>query len=314
MGKRNTRRDVIKATAGVAGIGSLAGCSSLVGGGNAESIAIGSKQFTEQQILGYLAYHAIDENTEVEVVDEVGLGGTTTNFQALQEDEIDMYWEYTGTAWLTLPPKNDEVISDSQEIYNRVTAEFEEEHGITFLDRASFNNTYVLLANPDWQSETGIETMSEFASHLQDGNTDMTVVMNAEFQERSDGWPGLIEHYEMSDAASELNVRNVGSGLTYQVVGEGEAQVGMGFNTNPNIARYDLVALEDNNGFFPVYNPAPMIKQDTLESNSAVSQPLSDLVGTLSTETIRELNQRVSIDGEDASSVARDHLSSNDLI
>ena len=314
MGERNTRRDVIKATAGVAGIGSLAGCSSLVGGGNSESIAIGSKQFTEQQILGYLAYHAIDENTEIEVVDEVGLGGTTTNFQALQEDEIDMYWEYTGTAWLTLPPQNDEVIADPQEIYDRVTEEFEEEHGITFLDRASFNNTYVLLANPDWQSETGIETMSGFASHLQDGNTDLTVVMNAEFQERSDGWPGLTEHYGISDAASDLNVRNVGSGLTYQVVGEGEAEVGMGFNTNPNIARFDLVALEDDNGFFPVYNPAPMIKEETLENNGAVSQPLTDLVGTLSTDTIRELNQRVSIDDEDASSVARDHLSSNDLI
>jgi len=314
MGERNTRRDVIKATAGVAGIGSLAGCSSLVGGGNSESIAIGSKQFTEQQILGYLAYHAIDENTEIEVVDEVGLGGTTTNFQALQEDEIDMYWEYTGTAWLTLPPQNDEVIADPQEIYDRVTEEFEAEHGITFLDRASFNNTYVLLANPDWQSETGIETMSGFASHLQDGNTDLTVVMNAEFQERSDGWPGLTEHYGISDAASDLNVRNVGSGLTYQVVGEGEAEVGMGFNTNPNIARFDLVALEDDNGFFPVYNPAPMIKEETLENNGAVSQPLTDLVGTLSTDTIRELNQRVSIDDEDASSVARDHLSSNDLI
>lgn len=314
MGERNTRRDVIKAAAGVAGVGSLAGCTSLVGGGNAGSIAIGSKQFTEQQILGYLAYHAIDENTDVEVVDEVGLGGTNTNFQALQEGEIDMYWEYTGTAWLTLPPQNDEVIADPQEIYDRVTAEFEEEHGITFLDRASFNNTYVLLANPDWQSETGVGTMSEFASYILDGNTDMDVVMNAEFQDRSDGWPGLIEHYGMSDAASELNIRNVGSGLTYQVVGEGEAAVGMGFNTNPNIARYDLVALEDDEGFFPVYNPAPMIKQETLENNGAVSQPISELVETLSTDTIRELNQRVSIDDEDASSVARDHLSSNDLI
>lgn len=313
MGVRNTRRDVVKA-AGVAGIGSLAGCTSLVGGDDAGSIAIGSKQFTEQQILGYLAYHTLDENTELDVVDEVGLGGTTTNFQALQEGEIDMYWEYTGTAWLTLPPQNEEVIADPQEIYDRVKAQLEEEHGITLLERASFNNTYVLLANPDWQAETGLETMSDFASYVQDGNTDLTVVMNAEFQERSDGWPGIIEHYGFSDAASELNIRNVGSGLTYQVTGEGEAEVGMGFNTNPNIAQFNLAALEDDEGFFPIYNPAPMLRQETVDDNDSLAQPLNDLVETLSTDTIRDLNQRVSMNDEGASSVARDHLSSNDLI
>ncbi len=313
MPERNTRREVLKA-AGVVGLGSMAGCSSLVGGGNSESIVIGSKQFTEQQLLGYMSYHALSENTELDVVDEVGLGGTNTNFQALQSGEIDTYWEYTGTAWLTLPPQNNEVISDPQEIYDRVKSQFEDEHGITFLDRAPFNNTYVLLANPDWQSNTGIETMSGFASYVQDGNTDLTVVMNAEFQDRSDGWPGLTEHYGFSDAASNLNIRNVGSGLTYQVTGEGEAEVGMGFNTNPNITRYNLVALEDDEGFFPVYNPAPMVSQETVENNGAMTGPLNDVVGSLSTDTIRQLNQRVSTDGEDASAVARDYLSSNDLI
>ena len=313
MARTNTRRSLLT-TVGTISLGSLAGCSSLVGGGGSGSIAIGSKQFTEQQLLGYMSYHMLDENTDLDVVDEVGLGGTNTNFQALQEGEIHTYWEYTGTAWLTLPPQHDEVISDPQEIYDRVKSEFEEEHGITFLDRAPFNNTYVLLANPDWQSDVGIKTMSEFASYVQNGNTTLTVVMNAEFQERSDGWPGLVEHYGFADAASELNIRNVGSGLTYQVIGEGEAEVGMGFNTNPNIPRYDLVTLKDDKGFFPIYNPSPMVKMDTLEDNEAMEEPLNELVTTLSTETIRQLNQRVSIDGEDSSKVARDHLSSNDLI
>lgn len=313
MARTSTRRSLLT-TVGAIGLGSLAGCSSLIGGNGGGSIAIGSKQFTEQQLLGYMSYHTLDENTDFDVIDEVGLGGTTTNFQALQEGEIDTYWEYTGTAWLTLPPQHDEVISDPQEIYDRVKSEFEEEHGITFLDRAPFDNTYVLLANPNWQSEVGIETMSEFASYVQEGNTDLTVVMNAEFQDRSDGWPGLVEHYEFADAASELNIQNVGSGLTYQIIGESEAEVGMGFNTNPNIPRYDLVALEDDRGFFPVYNPAPMVTMDTLEDNEAMREPLNELVATLSTDTIRQLNRRVSIDDEDASEVARDHLSSNDLI
>lgn len=313
MSLTSTRRTLLRAT-GAAGLGSLAGCSSLIGGGSEGEIGVGSKQFTEQQLLGYMAYHVLDENTDLDVADEVGLGGTNTNFQALQEGEIDTYWEYTGTAWLTLPPQHDEVISDPQEIYDRVKSEFEEEHDISFLDRADFNNTYVLLANPGWQSEVGIETLSDFAEHVQDGNTDLTVVMNAEFQDRSDGWPGLVEHYGFGDAAEDLSIENVGSGLTYQVVGEGEAEVGMGFNTNPNIPRFDLQVLEDDEGFFPIYNPAPMVRVDTLDANEEMEDPLNDVVGSLSTERIRELNQRVSIDDEDASTVARDHLSANDLI
>jgi osmoprotectant transport system substrate-binding protein len=317
MKRQNTRRDVLKtggAALGTAGLGALAGCSSLVGGGGGGEVVVGSKKFTEQQILGYLSYLTLRENTELTVKDKVSLGGTTTNFKALQEGQIDTYWEYTGTAWLTLPPKHDEVITDPEKIYSSANEDLKQNHGLQFLNRAPFNNTYVLLANPDWQANTGIETISGLASHVQDGNTDLTMVMNAEFQERADGWPGLTKAYGFDSAASELNVRNIGSGLTYQVIGEGEAQIGVGFNTNPKILKFDLTALEDDKGFFPVYNPAPMCNTETLNNNEAMKAPLNALGDTLSTDRMRELNRRVSIDGEDAKKVARSHLTSENLI
>ncbi|MHB9287136.1 glycine betaine ABC transporter substrate-binding protein [Halobacteriales archaeon Cl-PHB] len=317
MSRKPTRRDLLRTggtALGTAGVGALAGCSSLLGGGGGGTVSVGSKKFTEQKLLGYMSYLALQENTDLEVTDEVSLGGTTTNFKALQNDQIDTYWEYTGTAWLTLPPKHDEVITDPQKIFDKVDAEFQDEHDLDFLNRAPFNNTYVLLANPDWQQETGVETMSDFAEYVKDGNTDTTVVMNSEFQERPDGWPGLTKAYGFESAASELNVKNISSGLTYQVVGEGEADVGTGFNTNPKILKFDLVSLEDDKKFFPVYNPAPLVDSEALENNAAMKEPLNRIGDTLSTDTIRQLNRRVSIEKEDAKAVARDHLKSSGLI
>ncbi|WP_225935472.1 glycine betaine ABC transporter substrate-binding protein [Halobaculum magnesiiphilum] len=295
------------------GLTSLAGCMSFVGGGGG-SVKVGSKQFTEQELLGYMALESLKANTDVDVVNEVGLGGTTTNFRAVKNDEIDLYWEYTGTAWATLPPKHEEVITDSEEIYNEVDEEFNDRHSLDFLQRAPFNNTYVLTANPNWVEETGVQTISDFAEYVNAGNTDFTVVLNAEFEKRSDGWPGVAKHYGFDDVRSEIEVTNVSSGLTYQTVGQGDAQVGVGFNTNPKIIEFDLVVLEDDEKFFPVYNPAPLVNQDALESNPAIKEPLNAIGSKISTDQIRNLNKQVSIGGEDAQKVAREFLKNEGLI
>ncbi|RLM53804.1 glycine/betaine ABC transporter substrate-binding protein [Halobellus sp. Atlit-31R] len=317
MTNQLTRRTVLKRgglAAGLTGLTSLSGCTGVLGGGDSGTVKVSSKSFTEQEVLGYLAYEALEANTDVAVKDEVGLGGTTTNFEAVKSDQVDVYWEYTGTAWATLPPKHSEVITDPEEIYRKVDSEFNDEHGLDFLQRAPFNNTYVLVANKDWVEETGVETISDFASHVTSGNLDFKMVMNAEFQQRDDGWPGLAEHYGFADARSDITVQNVGSGLTYQAVGQGDAQVGMGFNTNPKILKFDLTVLEDDEQFFPVYNPAPLVNKDALESNPSIEEPLNAIGPALSTEIIRDLNNQVSIGDADAQTVARDFLKENGLI
>lgn len=313
MGVKDTRvdrRTILKSGAALSGAafaGSLAGCLGG-GGGGVGSIAVGSKQFTEQQILGTMSVQALEANTEAEIVDETELGGTVTNFEALKAGDIDHYWEYTGTAWATLPPKHEEVITDPDELYDKVAEEFSEEYDIELLNRASFNNTYVLVARKDWVEETGVETLSDFASYVKEGNTDFTIVMDAEFAERSDGWPGLIEHYGFADAAEELETQHVGPALGYQIVGQEEADVGMGFNTNPKIIKWDLEVLEDDEQFFPVYNPAPMIKSEVLESAQGIEEPLNSIANELDTETIRSLNKRVAIDEEKTDDVVESFL------
>lgn len=309
---RTTRRKIIKSGIGAGAITSVSGCLGSFGGG--ESVAVGSKRFTEQKLLGYMTYESLSANTDHSIDDQVALGGTNTNFQALKSGDIDLYWEYTGTALLTMPPKHDEPLGNPEETYDTVDKEFNEEHDLDFLEPAPFNNTYVLMAAKDWAQENGLETLTDFSKYANDGNTDFTVALNAEFEERSDGWPGVAEHYGFADVQDQLDVTNMDSGLIYQALGQGDAEVGVGFNTNPKIVKFDLAVMEDNENFFPAYNPAPVVRKETLENASSIEEPLNAIGPKLSTDTIRDLNKRVSIDGENAQDVAEEFLSNNGLI
>ncbi|WP_049917761.1 glycine betaine ABC transporter substrate-binding protein [Haloferax denitrificans] len=316
MAQRN-RRDVLRNTAaaiGTAATAGLAGCSGVLGSGT--TVSVSSKRFAEQKILGNMALEALKANTDLSTEDKTGLGGSVQNFKALQNAEVDAYWEYTGTAWYTEPPKHEKTINDPEKLYQKVKQEFKNEHGLIFLDRAPLNNTFVLMVNPDWAEKTGVRTLSDFAEYVNEGNTDFQMAYTAEFINRSDGWKGVASHYSFEDKLTDLksNIKQVGIGLTYQIVGKGEAQVGLGFNTNPNIPKYDLVVLEDDKQFFPVYNPAPLIQQKTLESNPEIEEALNPIPPKLTTEAIRGLNKQVSIDKKDPQTVAKSFLSSNGLI
>ena len=282
--------------------------------GSGSAVTVGSKQFTEQKLLGHLSTTTLKENTDASINSKVGLGGTVTNFEALKNGDISFYWEYTGTMWATLPPKHDEVITDPQTIYDKVSKEFKSEYDLELLDRAPFNNTYVLAANPDWVKKTGVKTLSDFAKYVKNGNTDFKLVMDAEFQEREDGWPGLTKHYGFGNAAKNLNIKTVNPSLGYQIAGKGEAALTMGFNTNPQIIKYDLQVLEDDEKFFPVYNPAPVVQSKALENTSAIEKPLNDLAGALDTDTIRGLNKKVSLDEKESKTVAKNFLKDEGLI
>ena len=305
------RRTVLKGGASMSGaamLGSLAGCTGIMGGGGGGSITVGSKQFTEQQLLGLMSVKALKENTDASINDKTQLGGSTTNFEALKSGDIDHYWEYTGTAWAVFPPKHDKVITKPDELYNKLAEEFKSEYNIELLKKGAFDNTYVLAGSSDWVEKTGVKTMTDFAEYVKNGNTDFLLVMDAEFAERQDGWPGLTKHYGFEEAAKDIKIKNVGPSLGYQIVGKGEAQITMGFNTNPKIAKWNLHVLKDDKDFFPVYNPAPFVKGETLEKVPGMKEPLNTIASNLDTETMRGLNKQVAIDGKKADTVAEEFL------
>jgi osmoprotectant transport system substrate-binding protein len=312
-----TRRQFLKLSGGAvatAGAGGLAGCTSVLGAAQPGTIKVSSARFAESIILSYLAIESLRANTDLTVLDETALGGTGMNFRAVDNAETTMFWLYTGGGWLTIPPAKERVIPNAQQLYNAVERKMRRRHDLTYLQRAPFNNTYILITTPDWAEQAGVETMTDFAEYVNNGNTDFSVVMGPEFRTRSDGWPGLAKHYGFNEGRSALNVRNVGASLTYQVVANSGAEVGVGYSTNPNIPRYNLMTIADNEQFFPIYNPAPLFNSDAIETNPEVQEPLNAIGPSLSTEKILRLNQFVSIDGRDPQVVAREYLRSEGLI
>lgn len=317
MLNQHTRRELLRGGGGVAATASVvgtSGCLTLATQLQGDLVKVGSKQFTEQEVLGYLAYEVLKANTDLNIGDQVGLGGTTTNYRALLSDEIQLYWEYTGTAWQTLPPKQDSFISDSTELYETVKQEFESQHDLTFLQPAPLDNTYVIMANPTWADETGVTSLSEFESYLTESSETVTVALNAEFQSRSDGWPGLLDHYGLDTHKQRLDVKNIDSGLLYQVVGNEEADIGVGFNTDPRILQFDLQVLDDDQQFFPSYNAAPMVGTATLETNPSIRSSLNETSENLTTEQMRKLNKRVALERVNPQTVAKEYLQSEGIV
>ncbi len=153
------------------------------------SFTVGSKQFTEQLILGQMAILAL-ENAGASVTDQTGLAGTDIAREALVAGEIDMYWEYTGTGWLNIL-QQDEPIPGAEEQYNAVAELDLEENGIRWLEPGVFDNTYAIAAHESAIEEFGLSTISDIGTLLEENPDAATFCVAEEFLGRPDGLPGL---------------------------------------------------------------------------------------------------------------------------
>ena len=270
-------------------------------------IVIGSKDFTEQIILGQIAVLAL-QDAGYQVDDQTGLGGTAINREALLAGETDMYWEYTGTAWIAHLGHEDP-ITDPQECYDEVKAE-DAGNDLVWLAMAPFNNTYTLMMKQDTGKELGIETISDLAEYIKGGG-DASLCINQEFYARPDGFRGVEKLYDFQ--FDEDQVIMMDSGLTYKALKDGKCTTAMGFATDGRIAAFGFFNMEDDKQFFPVYNPAPVIRKGVLDANPGVADVLNPIAQALTTEKMMELNKRVDIDEEDPVDVARDFLDSLDM-
>ena len=273
-----------------------------------QPIVVGSKEFTEQLLLGSMSAQLLQANG-YEVTDQTGLGGTTVNREALEADEIDVYWEYTGTALVNFLGVED-VITDPQQAYD-MSREADAANALAWLTPAEFNNTYTVMVRNETVQE-GIASLSDLATAVKTSPGDWRLCTNAEFYARPDGFKGVEELYGFQFL--EDNVVAMDTGLTYQALTDGQCETAMGFATDGRIAAFNFTNLDDDKGFFPTYNPAPVIRQEVLDADPNVGTVLSRLGPTLDTATMTTLNKRVDIDEESVDAVACDHLLSNGLV
>lgn len=276
-------------------------------------VRVASKGFTEQIILGKIMVNLLKDRG-IPVEDRTSLGGTNVNREALEQGQIDVYMEYTGTAWLSFFKKT-EVVRDADQLYAKVKAE-DEKIGLVWLAPAKFNNTYAIIMKASTADQLGINTLSQWAAWTKNNPGKMSVSTNAEFYSRVDGFKGMMEYYdlEFGNDIPDAKVLKMETPLAKKAVRDGQAMCGMAFATDGEIKDYNLTVLDDDKSYFPIYNPAPVIRAEVLKAYPEIKLILSTIGASLDTATMTRLNYRVNVNGEKPDAVAKSWLAGVGLI
>ena len=306
----------------------VAGCGNVVGGGSQAagplsdvdngdfSYTVGSKDFTEQLVLGYIALQAL-EATGADVEDQIGLAGTDATRAALENGEIDMYWEYSGTNWIN-HIGNTEPVFPAKDQYEQAKQQELEKNNIVLLERAPFNNTYALAMRDEAPEEVsaldGVEQISDIGPLIENNPDAATLCVESEFNSRDDGLPGMEDTYGFE--FPDNNVALLDTGPVYTATDKGDkCNFGEVFTTDGRIAALDLTLLEDDEEFFPIYNPAINTLKETYDENQeGLESTFTPVADALDTETMQQLNASVDVDGEDPEDVAEQWLQEQGFI
>lgn len=277
----------------------------LSGCGSGNTVTVGSKDFSENILLGEIFAQLIEAKTDLKVNRKLNMGGTFVNFEAIKNDQIDIYPEYTGTG-LTAQLEM-AVITDPDEAYDVVAKEFDSRFGIKWLKPLGFNNTYAVAVTDKVYQETGAETVSDLVAAA----PNLIFGAEHEFFDREDGFDGLANAYGLTFKG---NPQKMNVSLKYQAMDKGDIDVTDVFSTDGNILKYNLKILEDDKGFFPPYYAAPIIRNKTLEKHPELEDVLNALAGLFDDETMTELNYKIDVEGKDVAAVAKEFLEANNLI
>lgn len=270
----------------------------------AQTIKVGSKNFTEQFVVGEM-YAAALEGAGFKVDRKINLGGTLIAQKALTSGEIDVYPEYTGTA-LSAVVKG-QVKSDPNVVFDEVKAFYEKEFQITWLKPSGINNGYAMLVRPDTAAQYKLKTLSDAAKV----GSSLVVGAGPEFADRADGAPGLKKVYGLEFKEFKQFGTLV---LRYDALSTKQVDMINGFATDWQIAANKFVALDDDKGLFPPYYLAPVFRMDTLAKNPKAGEVLVAVGATLDNATMRELNRQVEVDKEEPKDVAKAYLKSKGLL
>ena len=266
-----------------------------------ESLVVGGKNYTEQRVLCELVSQAIERETGLHVVRKNNLGGTQVVFNAMKSKDVDLYIEYTGTAYtetLGYPP-----ISDMNEVFETVKNDFIESYNLAVLDQFAFNNTYTLAVKPELAEEYGLKTISDLAA------LDETFIISPtlEFMNREDGLPGLKKAYGL-EFSEEIGIDGA---PRYTALMSGESDIIDAFSTDGLLEKFQLAVLEDDKDFFPPYYPVPVIRNEIYEKYPELKN-VFDKLGPLLTETVmQDLNYQIDELQKSESAVASEFLDKN---
>ena len=271
------------------------------------AITVTAKNFTEQLILGKIAVLAA-QAAGFEVTDMTNVPGSVAVRQLMLDGTADMTYEYTGTAWLTYLAQP-EGIPDQREQYEAVR-DADAENGLTWLDPAPLNNTYAMAVRSEAVPELGdITSLSQIAALPVDQRT---FCVEAEFNSRADGFAPMLAAYGLelgaADGVPTGNVSILDTGTVYTATDRGRCNFGEVFTTDGRIDSLDLSVLDDDRGFFPAYNAAPVLSTATLEEYPQLADVYDEISPALTDTEMRRLNLAVDVEGQEPADVAFDWM------
>lgn len=292
------------ATMFMAGCGGGSSSGDQNTGGEKKTVVIASKQFAESYILGHMAAILIEEKTDLNVdISKIGMGATELLHPALAEGQIDLYPEYTGTAWMVVLGQT-EMINDRYELYEKVRDMYKEKFNITAMEPIGFQNTFAIAMKRTLAEELGIKTISDLADH-----PGLIMVGDSTTFTRPDVYPGLAATYGL-----DLKESVVDTAFFYEALKQDLGHVTTCFSTDGRLKEYDFTVLEDDKAFFPPYDAMFVVRSEALEEYEGLKEALSVLSGAINEETMTELNYKVEVEQQDPADVAREFLAARGYI
>jgi len=273
-------------------------------GDSANLIVVGSKNFTEQVLLGELLAQHIETQLQLPVNRKLNLAGTFLCHEAVQSGDIDVYVEYTGTALIGILKENP--VRDPQLAYETVQEAYSRQFNLVWTEPLGFNNTFAIMVRGEDARSLGLTTISETAGYAPQWRAGF----GYEFLERADGFRGLAKVYGLRflESPKEMDL-----GLMYRALNERQVDLIAGNSTEGLVESLDITILEDDRNYFPPYQAAPVVNRRTLEKHNRLHDALRQLGGTISDAEMRRMNYLVDGKHRDVKGVVRDFLRSLDL-
>ena len=295
---------------GLSSTGPAAGGGSLADGGlslEGQTYTVGSKDFDEQLLLCQVSIAAL-ESVGATVTDRCDVGGTEATRNALLGGQIDMYWEYNGTAWITFLGET-APIADEQVQYDQVKERDLAENQIEWVGRTPFNNKYAFAVAEERAAELGLTTLSDMAAYVNSGKPG-AVCVETEYAARNDGLSGLQAAYGFQVAAPKV----LDTGVIYTATDTGDCLFGEVFTTDGRIPALGLKVLEDDKQFHANYNASMTVRKEAFDRQPAIAQVFEPIAAALDNQTMSDLNKQVSQDGVAPRDVARTWLAERGFI
>lgn len=269
--------------------------------GDPNAVVIGSKMHTESYLVATLASMTI-EAAGIPTRERFGVGSMIAR-QGLLNEQIDLYPEYTGTAW-NLYLGRDEKIDDPARLYTLVR-EADAKRGVTWLEQSGVNNTYALALTRERTREIGT-TLSDLARFIRDNPGRLKFGVDHEFYQRPDGFRKMLEYYDMP--VNDESIATMDIGLSFESIARGQIDVAMVYSTDGKLIKYDLVVLEDDRRFFPVYELCFNLNANVLTRRPELRRILAPLAARLDNQTMQRLNYEVDGLGKPVRMVAEEFL------